>query len=147
MMNYIILEGNLVDKPVYRPGQGDKKSSAWGKIGVYQGKDSNGQEIGSMFVEFTCFGSDADTLAAVANKGDRVLASGRFSETSSVGQDGKTYVNKKISGNAKMIYKNPNAQQAVAQPMQQPQYAQPVQQVQYAQPMQQPAYNQNPWGM
>lgn len=160
MINNLTIQGHLTADPVYRPGQNGGKSSCWGKIGVYQGKDQQGNDLGSMFIEFTCFGSEADTLAQVAHKGDLIVANGRFSEITSVGNDGKTYVNKKVVGNAKMCYKNPNAQQAPAQPVQQApqgvQYQQPVQYqqapvqqayqqpVQYAQAPQ--AVQQNPWG-
>lgn len=119
MMNFIILQGNLVDKPVYNPGENGKKSSIWGKIGVYQGTDSQGAQLPSMFVEFTAFGKEADTLAQFANKGDLIIASGRFSETQTTGSDGRFYNNKKIVGNAKMCYKLPSQNQNVAQQPQQ----------------------------
>ena len=157
MINNLIIQGHLTADPVYRQGQNGGKSSCWGKIGVYQGKDQQGNDLESMFIEFTCFGSEADTLAQVAHKGDLIVANGKFSETTSVGNDGKTYVNKKVVGNAKMCYKNPNAnnQAASAQPTYtqptQPQYTQPTyaapvapQPVQYAQAPQ--AVQQNPWG-
>lgn len=150
MMNNLIIQGHLTADPVYRAGQNGGKSSCWGKIGVYQGKDQNGNDLESMFIEFTCFGSEADTLAQVAHKGDLIVASGRFTETKSVGNDGREYLNKKVIGNAKMCYKNPNNnQQVVAQPIP----AQPVQQVAYQQPVQQAPVNyaqnpqnMNPWG-
>ena len=119
MMNFIILQGNLVDKPVYNPGENGKKSSIWGKIGVYQGPDSQGAQLPSMFVEFTAFGKEADTLAQFANKGDLIIASGRFSETQTTGSDGRVYNNKKIIGNAKMCYKLPSQNQNVSQQPQQ----------------------------
>lgn len=119
MMNFIILQGNLVDKPVYNPGENGKKSSIWGKMGVYQGTDSQGAQLPSMFVEFTAFGKEADTLAQFANKGDLIIASGRFSETQTTGSDGRVYNNKKIVGNAKMCYKLPSQNQNVAQQPQQ----------------------------
>ena len=119
MMNFIILQGNLVDKPVYNPGENGKKSSIWGKIGVYQGTDSQGAQLPSMFVEFTAFGKEADTLAQFANKGDLIIASGRFSETQTTGSDGRVYNNKNIVGNAKMCYKLPSQNQNVAQQPQQ----------------------------
>ena len=119
MMNFIILQGNLVDKPVYNPGENGKKSSIWGKIGVYQGTDSQGAQLPSMFVEFTAFGKEADTLAQFANKGDLIIASGRFSETQTTGSDGRVYNNKKIIGNAKMCYKLPSQNQNVSQQPQQ----------------------------
>ena len=119
MMNFIILQGNLVDKPVYNPGENGKKSSIWGKIGVYNGTDSQGAQLPSMFVEFTAFGKEADTLAQFANKGDLIIASGKFSETQTTGSDGRVYNNKKIVGNAKMCYKLPSQNQNVAQQPQQ----------------------------
>ena len=136
MINHIEIEGHLTGEPVYRPGENGKKSSIWGKIGVYQGKDQNGNDLPSMFIEFTAFGRDADTLKEVAHKGDLVVVSGRLSETQSTAQDGRTYINKKITGNAKKCYKVQSQvnQQYQAQPQQ------PVQQYQ-AQP-QQPMYNQ-----
>lgn len=171
MINNLIIQGHLTADPVYRPGQNGGKSSCWGKIGVYQGKDQQGNELGSIFIEFTCFGSEADTLAQVAHKGDLIVASGKFSEINSVGNDGKTYVNKKVVGNAKMCYKNPTAQQAPGQaapqavqyqqtnaqyqqvPAQPVQYQQaPVQQAYQQAPVQQAyapapqAVQQNPWG-
>ena len=113
MINFIILQGHLTADPVYRQGAYGTSSSIWGKIGVYQGKDQQGNELPSMFVEFTAVGKEADTLAQFAHKGDLVIASGRFSETQSQGQDGKLYTNKKIVGNAKVCYKLPsqNSQQ------------------------------------
>ena len=105
MMNYIILQGHLTADPVYRKGQNGKQNSVWGKIGVYQGKDQQGNDLPSMFVEFTAFGKEADTIAQFAHKGDLIVASGRFSEVTSQGNDGKTYTNKKIVGNAKVCYK------------------------------------------
>ena len=126
MFNNLIIQGHLTADPVYRQGQNGGKSSCWGKLGVYQGKDQQGNDLDSMFIEFTCFGAEADTLAAVAHKGDLIVASGRFTETKSVGQDGREYLNKKVVGNAKMCYKNPaSGQQAPVQPTQ---------------------YAQNPWG-
>lgn len=163
MINNLIIQGHLTADPVYRPGQNGGKSSCWGKIGVYQGKDQQGNDLDSMFIEFTCFGSEADTLGQVAHKGDLIVATGRFSETTSVGNDGKTYVNKKVVGNAKMCYKNQNTQQAPGQvapqavqyQQAQPMYQQP-QQPAYGQatPYTQPQYQQapiqnsqqNPWG-
>ena len=162
MINNLIIQGHLTADPVYRPGQNGGKSSCWGKIGVYQGKDQNGNDLDSMFIEFTCFGSEADTLNQVAHKGDLIVACGRFTETKSIGNDGKEYINKKVVGNAKMCYKNPNQQPMTnpyAQPMQQAPVQQPMtnpytQPVQYQQaPVQQTVTNpqqyqnqMNPWG-
>lgn len=153
MINHIEIEGHLTDEPVYRPGENGKKSSIWGKIGVYQGKDSQGNDLPSMFIEFTAFGRDADTLAQVAHKGDLIVAMGRFSEVQSTGQNGQVYTNKRIVGNAKKCYK---VQQNTAGYVQQPQYAQTqpgnITTAQYQAQPQQPAYsqttnaNQSMWG-
>ena len=152
MINFIILQGHLTADPVYRQGQNGKQNSVWGKIGVYQGKDQQGNDLPSMFVEFTAFGKEADTIAQFAHKGDLIVASGRFSEVSSQGNDGKTYTNKKIIGNAKMCYKLPsqnNNQNFNNQQYQQ--YQQPMNQQYQAQPpmnngYQQTTNNQSMWG-
>lgn len=115
MINFIILQGNLVDKPVYRPSDGTKKPSIWGKIAVNQGTDNQGNQIPAMFVQFTAFGREAETLAQYADKGDTLIVSGRFSEEQSTGNDGKVYTNKKITGNAKKIYKLPSQNQQAPQ--------------------------------
>lgn len=115
MINFIILQGNLVDKPVYRPSDGTKKASIWGKIAVNQGADNQGNQLPAMFVQFTAFGKEAETLAQYADKGDTLVVSGRFSESTSTGQDGKVYTNKKVIGNAKKIYKLPSQNQQASQ--------------------------------
>ena len=129
MINHMVIQGHLTADPVYRPAENNKKSSIWGKIGVYQGKDNNGNDLPSMFIEFTAFGTEADTLAQYAHKGDLIVASGRFSETQSQGQNGQLYTNKRIVGNARMCYKLPSQNrqqnQNTAGYVQQPQYAQP----------------------
>ena len=148
MFNHLIIQGHLTADPVYRPGQNGGKSSCWGKLGVYQGKDQQGNDLDSMFIEFTCFGNEADTLAQCAHKGDLIVADGRFTETKSVGNNGQEYINKRVVGNARMCYKIANQQQAPQQYAQPAQYAQPVQQYtqpqQYAQAPQQA--QMNPWG-
>lgn len=148
MFNNLVIQGHLTADPVYRQGQNGGKSSCWGKIGVYQGKDNNGNDLEPMFIEFTCFGTEADTLSQFAHKGDLIVASGRFTETKSVGNDGREYLNKKIVGNARMCYKMPSqqTQQApVAQPMPQQVYTQPAPQANYAQPMPQYQAPVDPW--
>lgn len=139
MFNNLVIQGHLTADPVYRAGQNGGKSSCWGKLGVYQGKDQQGNDLDSMFIEFTCFGREADDMQQ-AHKGDLVVASGRFSETKSVGNDGREYLNKKVVGNARMCFKTSNNQQSYAQPAPQA-YAQPAPQA-YPQ-----ANQQNPWGM
>ena len=154
MMNFILLQGHLTADPVYRQGQNGGKSSCWGRMGVYQGKDQQGNDLDSMFVEFTCFGKNADDLAQLAHKGDLVIASGRFTETKSIGNDGKEYINKKITGTAQVCHKVPTQgtqnvqyqqpQQSAygqATPYGPPQYAQNPQYIQNPQVAQ-----QNPWG-
>lgn len=154
MMNFIILQGHLTQDPVYRPGANGKQSSIWGKIGVYQGKDQNGNDLPSLFVEFTAFGREADTLAQFAHKGDLIVASGKFSETQSQGNDGNIYTNKKIVGNAKMCYKlpsqnnqqpNQNFNQQMNQALNNMGMGQPVQQYQN-QPMNNNGYAQTTSG-
>lgn len=143
MFNNLIIQGHLTADPVYREGQNGGKSSCWGKLGVYQGKDQNGNDLDSMFIEFTCFGSEADALSQAAHKGDLIVASGRFTETKSVGNDGREYMNKRVVGNARMCYKvsaqaTTQYQAPVAQQM--PQQAP----TNYAQAPQNA--NMNPWG-
>ena len=148
MMNFIMQTGHLVDKPVYRQAQNGGKSSIWGKIGVYQGKDQNGNDLDTLFMEFTAFGNEADTLAAVANKGDLIVASGRYSVVKSISNDGREFTNHKIVGNAKMCYKNPNNSNVASMqqaPAQQTYQQAPVQQTYQQAPVQQ-TYQQNPWG-
>lgn len=153
-MNYAIFQGHLVDEPKFSPGQNGGKASAFGRIGVWQGTDAQGNELPSLFVGFSCFGKEAEEMRDFGHKGSLVVISGRFQETTSQDQTGKTYVNKKVTGNAHVCYK------AATQQATQPVYQQaPVQQAQpmYQQPMQpqaQPVYQQpaqqaqpmNPWG-
>lgn len=135
MFNNLIIQGHLTADPVYREGQNGGKSSCWGKLGVYQGKDNNGNDLDSMFIEFTCFGAEADALAQGAHKGDLIVASGRFTETKSIGNDGREYINKRVVGNARMCFKPQNTQQPTQAPA-----AQPM-------PQQSPQNpNVNPWG-
>lgn len=135
MFNNLIIQGHLTADPVYREGQNGGKSSCWGKLGVYQGKDNNGNDLDSMFIEFTCFGAEADALAQGAHKGDLIVASGRFTETKSTGNDGREYINKRVVGNARMCFKPQNTQQPTQAPA-----AQPM-------PQQSPQNpNVNPWG-
>lgn len=135
MFNNLIIQGHLTADPVYREGQDGGKSSCWGKLGVYQGKDNNGNDLDSIFIEFTCFGAEADALAQGAHKGDLIVASGRFTETKSIGNDGREYINKRVVGNARMCFKPQNTQQPTQAPA-----AQPM-------PQQSPQNpNVNPWG-
>lgn len=155
-MNYSIFQGHLVDEPKFSPGQNGGKASAFGRIGVWQGTDAQGNELPSLFIGFTCFGKEAEEMRDFGHKGSLVVISGRFQETESQDQNGKTYINKKVTGNAHVCYKAATQQQAA--PVQQT-YQQPAQPV-YQQPMQNvaPAYptaqqvasmpqqQMNPWG-
>ena len=152
MFNNLIIQGHLTADPVYRQSQNGGKSSCWGKLGVYQGKDQQGNDLDSMFIEFTCFGAEADAMRE-AHKGDLVVASGRFSETKSTGNDGREYINKKVVGNARKCFKsmNQNNQQGQASPQavqyqQNTQYQQPVQYQQQIQQYPQQNNQINPWG-
>ena len=150
-MNYSIFQGHLVDEPKFSPGQNGGKASAFGRIGVWQGTDAQGNELPSLFIGFTCFGKEAEEMRDFGHKGGLVVISGRFQETESQDQNGKTYINKKVTGNAHVCYKAATQQAApVQQTYQQP--AQPVYQQapaqpMYQQPVQQPQNTQmNPWG-
>ena len=70
MFNHIIIQGHLTADPVYRPAENGKRSSIWGKIGVYQGKDNNGNDLPSLFMEFTAFGRVDGTGDIPFQKGD-----------------------------------------------------------------------------
>ena len=135
MFNNLIIQGHLTKNPVYRQGENGKKSSCWGNIGVYQGKDNFGNDLDSMFIGFTCFGSEAEAMKD-AKVGELIVVSGRFSETKSTDDQGNTYVNKNVTGNARRCFKIANTEQQApaAQPVPQAtNYAQNPQQV-------------NPWG-
>lgn len=92
-MNNVIFSGNLVNE--MNSGEKDGKVYAFNKIGVYNGKDRNGNQRDSMFFDFICFGKDAELLLALAKKGDAVTVMGRLEEDKSE-KDGKTYINKRI---------------------------------------------------
>ena len=151
MFNNLTIQGHLTNDPVYRAGQNGGKSSCWGKIGVYQGKDQQGNDLDSMFIDFTCFGSEAEAMKN-AHKGDLVVASGRFSETKSIGNDGREYINKKVVGNARMCYKVPTNNQAApaAQPIPQQAPAPAAQPIPQQAPTNfvyvQNPQQMNPWG-
>ena len=94
-MNFVLFSGHLVNDMTLQQNQ-QGKDYTFGKIGVYQGKDQNGQPKPSMFFDFVCFGFDAKDLVNLAHKGDLITVCGRLEETTSIGNDGKTYVNKRI---------------------------------------------------
>ena len=152
MINSICIEGNLVDNVRLMNNQ-NGGLTAFGKIGVYNGKDKEGNQRDSMFFDIVVSGRDAEILRDNTTKGTPIIVSGRLEEDKSVSQtNGQTYINKRIICNSvKPLVKpivqeaQPQYAQAPVQPVytQQPaQYAQaPVQQA-YAQPVQQPG---SPW--
>ena len=148
-MNRITINGNLVDN-VKVMTNNDGKISAFGKIGVYNGKAKDGSQRPSMFFDLVVFGRDAEILRDNTSKGSPILVSGRLEEETTIYQtNGQTYVNKRIVCDSVNLLVKPAIQQTQAQVVQpqtqypaQTQYAQPVQQTpytqpQYTQPMQQ----------
>lgn len=157
MINTICIEGNLVDVVRVQPNS-NGGLTAFGKIGVYNGKDKEGNKRESMFFDLIVSGRDAEILRDNAGKGTPVVVCGRLEEDKSVSQtNGQTYINKRIICTSakplvKPIVQEP-AQQYQQVPVQQvpvqPMYNQPVQQYQqvapqqgYVQPVQQPG---SPW--
>ena len=157
MINTICIEGNLVDVVRVQPNS-NGGLTAFGKIGVYNGKDKEGNKRESMFFDLIVSGRDAEILRDNAGKGTPVVVCGRLEEDKSVSQtNGQTYINKRIICTSakplvKPIVQEP-AQQYQQVPVQQvpvqPMYNQPIQQYQqvapqqgYAQPVQQPG---SPW--
>lgn len=131
MINQICIEGNLVDNVRLANNQ-NGGLTAFGKIGVYNGKDKEGNKRESMFFDFMVSGRDAEILRDSTQKGAPIVVCGRLEEDKSVSQtNGQTYINKRIICNSAKPLVKPIVQEA------QPQYQQaPVQQV-YTQPMQQ----------
>ena len=133
-MNKIIVNGNLVDN-VKVMTSNDGKLSAFGKIGVYNGKAKDGSQRPSMFFDLVVFGRDAEILRDNTSKGSPILVSGRLEEETTISQtNGQTYVNKRIVCDSVNLLVKPAVQQTQAQVVQpQAQY-----QTQYTnQPMQQ----------
>ena len=130
MINQICIEGNLVDNVRLTNNQ-NGGLTAFGKIGVYNGKDKEGNKRESMFFDFMVSGRDAEILRDSTQKGAPIVVCGRLEEDKSVSQtNGQTYINKRILCNSVKPLVKPVVQA-------QPQYNQaPVQQV-YTQPMQQ----------
>lgn len=148
-MNHIVISGHLTDKVRVNYTQ-DGKISAFGKIGVYNGKTKDGQQRDSMFFDLVMFGRNAELVRDNSDKGSLIIASGRLEEDKSVSQtNGQTYINKRIvcdnvSVGVKPVQAN-QAPQVPVQPAAPQQYNQaPVQytQPQYQAPVQQPG---NPW--
>lgn len=155
-MNHIVISGHLTDKVRVNYTQ-DGKISAFGKIGVYNGKTKEGEQRDSMFFDLVVFGRNAELLRDNSDKGSLIIASGRLEEDKSVSQtNGQTYINKRIvCDNVNVGVKPVQANQAPVQPAASQQYQQPVQQYQqapqqyqqapvqqYQQPVQQPG---SPW--
>lgn len=95
-MNHVLFRGNLVnDTKTMSNQQGG--ISAFNKIGVYNGKDKNGEQRESMFFDIVAFGKNAEILRDMGTKGTPVVVSGRLEEEKSVSQtNGQTYINKRI---------------------------------------------------
>lgn len=133
-MNFVIFNGNLVNDTKIVPNQ-QGGISAFNKIGVYNGKDKNGEQRPSMFFDIVAFGRNAEKLRDMGAKGTPVSVSGRLEEEASTSQTtGQTYINKRIVCDNVNICVKP-VQQAPVQQVQ-PQYA--PQQTGYAAP--QPQY-------
>lgn len=120
-MNHVIFKGNLVDNvKTSQTAQGNL--SAFGKIGVYNGKDKNGEQRQSMFFDIVAFGRNAEQLRDLTQKGTPIVVSGRLEEDTTVSQsNGQTYVNKRVVCDNVSVCVRP--QQNVQQvPVQQAQY-------------------------
>lgn len=92
-MNVICITGNLVND--IATNERDGKIYAYDKIGVYNGKDKNGNQRDSMFFDFIVFGRDAEMLRDMAKKGDPVTIIGRLEEDKNE-KDGRIYLNKRV---------------------------------------------------
>ena len=92
-MNSVLFTGNLVND--IATNEKDGKLYAYDKIGVYNGKDKEGNQRDSMFFDFVVFGHDAEMLRDLAKKGDQVTIMGRLEEDKNE-KDGKTYTNKRV---------------------------------------------------
>ena len=147
-MNHVIFKGNLVNDTKIMNNQ-NGGISAFNKIGVYNGKDKNGEQRPSMFFDIVAFGRSAEQLRDMGAKGTPVIVSGRLEEEASVSQtNGQTYINKRIVCDNVNICVKPLQQAPVQAQPQQPTYAAPVQaQPTYAQPQYQaPVQNAaSPW--
>ena len=135
MFNNVIFKGNLVNDTKIMPNQ-NGGISAFNKIGVYNGKDKNGENRPSMFFDIVAFGRNAEQLRDMGSKGAPVIVSGRLEEEASVSQtNGQTYINKRIVCDSVSVCVKP-----VQQPQYQPQ-VQPVTPQQTGYAVQQPQYN------
>lgn len=125
-MNFVMFNGNLVDNvKISTNAQG--KTTAFGKIGVYNGKNQDGTQRESMFFDIVIFGRDAEIIRDNTSKGAPIVVAGRLEEDKTVSQtNGQTYINRRIVCTS-------------ARPLLKPVQQAPVQQV-YTQPQQN--YNQ-----
>lgn len=140
-MNHVIFKGNLVNDTKIMNNQ-NGGISAFNKIGVYNGKNKNGEQRQSMFFDIVAFNKSAEQLRDMGTKGTPVIVSGRLEEETSVSQtNGQTYVNKRIVCDNVSICVKPIQRTSGQQPQyQQPNYAAP--QPAYQAPVQNAA---SPW--
>lgn len=126
MFNHVIFKGNLVNDTKTMNNQ-NGGISAFNKIGVYNGKNKNGEQRQSMFFDIVAFNRSAEQLRDMGTKGTPVIVSGRLEEETSVSQtNGQTYVNKRIVCDNVSICVKPIQQTSGQQPQyQQPNYAAP----------------------
>lgn len=110
-MNHITVSGNLVDK--LRTSQNANGTlSAFGKIGVYNGKTKEGTQRDSMFFDIVVFGKTAETLIENTDKGSPVIVSGKLEEDKNISQtNGQTYFNKRIVCDDASLVAKPKAVQ------------------------------------
>lgn len=125
-MNHVIFKGNLVNDTKTMNNQ-NGGISAFNKIGVYNGKNKNGEQRQSMFFDIVAFNRSAEQLRDMGTKGTPVIVSGRLEEETTVSQtNGQTYVNKRIVCDNVSICVKPIQQTSGQQPQyQQPNYAAP----------------------
>lgn len=139
-MNHVIFKGNLVNDTKIMNNQ-NGGISAFNKIGVYNGKNKNGEQRQSMFFDIVAFSKSAEQLRDMGTKGTPVIVSGRLEEETSVSQtNGQTYVNKRIVCDNVSICVKPIQQTQGQQPQYAPGYAAP--QSAYQAPVQNAA---SPW--
>ena len=140
MFNHVIFKGNLVNDTKIMNNQ-NGGISAFNKIGVYNGKNKNGEQRQSMFFDIVAFSKSAEQLRDMGTKGTPVIVSGRLEEETSVSQtNGQTYVNKRIVCDNVSICVKPIQQTQGQQPQYTPGYAAP--QPAYQAPVQNAA---SPW--
>ena len=154
MFNQIIVQGNLTDNIRITNNQ-NGGITAFGKIGVYNGKDKDGNQKESMFFDVVIFGRDAEIIRDNTAKGSPIAVMGRLEEDRNTADDGRLFINKKIVCTSAKPLLKPVQQQAQPQQYQQAPvqqvYTQPQQPTQYQQPAynqpqyQQPVYGQDPF--